>query len=113
MVPVLRTEEKGSDVNLATYLLFDSFKEPSVFDQAIVISNDSDLVEPIRLVQNECGKRVMVLNPHAGRKGSRVSYHLQQVAAEVRPIYPAAVRNSQFSSVLTDATGHFGKPPSW
>src|SRR5690606_8696650 len=46
---VMKTEEKGSDVNLATYLLVDAFDD--VFDVAVIVSNDSDLKEPISVVR--------------------------------------------------------------
>ena len=55
-VEVLKTEEKGSDVNLATHLLVDAFDGD--FDVAVVISNDSDLVEPITVVRERFGLRV-------------------------------------------------------
>ena len=61
-VKVIKTEEKGSDVNLATYLLVDAFTGD--FDQAIVVSNDSDLCEPIRIVRDDFGLPVHVVNPH-------------------------------------------------
>ena len=51
MVDVIKTEEKGSDVNLAAHLLRDGFTGD--FDVAVVVSNDSDLLEPIRIVQAE------------------------------------------------------------
>lgn len=47
-VEVVKTEEKGSDVNLATYLLADAFRAD--VESLVVVSNDSDLMEPIRLV---------------------------------------------------------------
>jgi hypothetical protein len=62
-VEVIKTEEKGSDVNLATYLLLDAFRKDS--DAAVVISNDSDLCEPIRIVQNEFKMPVGLLIPHS------------------------------------------------
>ena len=46
LVKVVKNEEKGSDVNLATWLLIDAFDK--AFDAAVVITNDSDLAEPIR-----------------------------------------------------------------
>jgi uncharacterized LabA/DUF88 family protein len=49
LVKVIDTKEKGSDVNLASYLLLDGFKQE--YDAAVVISNDSDLAEPIKLVR--------------------------------------------------------------
>src|SRR5947208_16760199 len=59
-VEVIRTEEKGSDVNLATMLLVDSFAEE--FELAVVISNDSDLAMPIEVVR-QMGFDVGILNP--------------------------------------------------
>ncbi len=47
-VRILKTEEKRSDVNLATMLLIDCFDDD--FDEAVVISNDSDLTLPIDYV---------------------------------------------------------------
>lgn len=49
IVEVWDTEEKGSDVNLATYLLIDAFNQD--YEQAVIISNDSDLAFPIRVVR--------------------------------------------------------------
>jgi len=43
---VIKTEEKGSDVNLATHLLHDAHR--GWFEAAVIVSNDSDLLEPIK-----------------------------------------------------------------
>ena len=48
---VFKTEEKGSDVNIATYMLTDAFRKDC--DQLIVITNDSDLAEPVRIINKE------------------------------------------------------------
>jgi hypothetical protein len=45
---IVKAEEKGSDVNLASHLVNDGWK--NIFDVAVVVSNDTDLVEPIRIV---------------------------------------------------------------
>ena len=45
MVQVLNMEEKGSDVNVATHLLLDVFRQD--VDAVVVVSNDSDLRLPI------------------------------------------------------------------
>ncbi len=44
-VKVIKTEEKGSDVNLATYLLVDAFRDDA--EAFVVVSNDSDLTEEV------------------------------------------------------------------
>lgn len=64
MVSVADREEKGSDVNVATYLLLDALQDPPAIDAAIVISNDSDLEMPVF----ETRKRmpVGVVNPRRG-----------------------------------------------
>ena len=43
---VWKTEEKGSDVNLGAHLVRDAFLKK--FDIAAVLTNDTDLAEPIR-----------------------------------------------------------------
>jgi uncharacterized LabA/DUF88 family protein len=67
-VEVIKTEEKGSDVNLATYLLLDACRGDC--DVAVVVTNDSDLKEPITIVREDLGMTVGVVNPHPPRKRS-------------------------------------------
>jgi uncharacterized LabA/DUF88 family protein len=50
-VKVFKTEEKGSDVNLALHLLNDAWLDE--YDCAVVVSNDSDLAESLRLVKSQ------------------------------------------------------------
>jgi hypothetical protein len=81
-VYVVKTGEKGSDVNLATYLLADAFQQDC--EVAIVVSNDSDLVEPIKIARRKTGIDVGVLNPE--RKKKRRATSLYQVASFQRII---------------------------
>jgi NYN domain len=108
-VRVLKSEEKGSDVNLATLLLVDAFDGD--FEQAVVVSNDSDLALPIELVQTKFGLPVVVLFPCGG--GRKPSYHLSKVAAASPIISTANLAASQFPATLTDAVGPFHKPATW
>ncbi len=59
-VRVWDPEEKGSDVNLATYLVRDGFRKE--YEVAVVISDDSDLLEPVRVVRRELHRAVGVVN---------------------------------------------------
>ena len=59
-VKVVDPEEKGSDVNLATYLLRDGFQ--GRYEVAVVVSDDSDLLEPVRIVRRELHLPVGVVN---------------------------------------------------
>lgn len=101
-----KTEEKGSDVNLAAHLLKDAFNKS--FDVAVLITNDSDLAEPVRIVRQELGLPVGILNPH--------QYHsktLQPLATFLKRIRQSDLIASQFPPVMQDAKGTFTKPTSW
>jgi uncharacterized LabA/DUF88 family protein len=59
-VKILKYEEKGSDVNLGCHLVKDAFTDK--FDLAIVITADTDLLEPIKMViENE--KDIKLVSP--------------------------------------------------
>lgn len=103
---VYKTEEKGSDVNLAAHLVRDAFRKE--FEIAALVTNDSDLLEPIRIVRHELGLPVGILNPHP-----KPSKALQPHAVFLKQIRPRHLRRSQFPDVMTDARGQFHKPASW
>jgi len=105
-VRVIKTEEKGSDVNLATHLLRDGFRKE--YQAAVLVTNDSDLLEPVRIVRAELGLVVGILNPH--KKASRV---LAREASFVKHIRPAVLKASQFAATLKDAHGVITKPAVW
>jgi hypothetical protein len=106
LVTVLKTEEKGSDVNLATYLLADGFRND--YETAVVISNDSDLLEPMKLVRTELMKRVGILNPQR-----RPSQALLPHVTFIKQTRSGVLGASQFPVSLTDAHGTFHKPSGW
>jgi uncharacterized LabA/DUF88 family protein len=107
-VKVMKTEEKGSDVNLGCHLLLDALRKK--VDTVVVISNDSDLTEPVRLARYEAHVRVGVVNPHPPEKKSR---ELSQEANFFKQLKPSHVKTSQFEPTLVDATGTFHKPKVW
>lgn len=91
MVPevayVWKTEEKGSDVNLGVHLVRDAFTK--AFDEAAVLTNDTDLVEPIRIVTQEAGMSVTLLTPVSRLlKPSHPAASLVAVSTHVRHIEP-------------------------
>lgn len=106
VVKVIKSEEKGSDVNIATHLVRDAFT--NAFDVAVLVTNDSDLVEPIRVATLEAGKRVGVLFP--------VNYpnqSLMAVASFYLRIRPGHLRKSQFPDPVTLSAGPVWKPVTW
>ena len=110
MVQVVRYEEKRTDVNLAAYLLADCFN--GEYDQAVVISNDSDLALPIRMVRDDFGKEVVVVCPLR-----RAAYGVRELdEASTRMIHSINASHlaaSQFPDEVIDAKGTFRKPRGW
>jgi hypothetical protein len=104
-VEVHTKEEKGSDVNLACFLLDDAWRDR--YDAAVVISNDTDLVTPIRMVSQERNKAVTLVCP--GRYGAAPK--LVQVSNFVRHIRPAMLQQAQLSDSIAGTT--IRKPATW
>lgn len=108
-VRVLRTEEKRSDVNLATFLMLDCVDDE--FEEVVVISNDSDLVLPIELAAARFRKITGVISPQRRNQFSR---SLLGVANwYVREINRSVLAASQFPDVVQHPRGPITKPASW
>lgn len=104
---IIKTEEKGSDVNLATHLLHDAHLNK--FDVAVVISNDSDLLMPIKLVRSDLGKIVGILNPQ--KNPSRALLPHTNFMKQIRS---GPLSASQFPNQIIDAAGNqITKPATW
>lgn len=106
IVEVLRTDEKGSDVNLATHLIYEGMADE--YDTAVVVSNDSDLAEPVRIVTQEIHKKVGILSP-----AKYPTRELHKHCTFYKPIRHAVLAASQFPPELQDVHGKFRKPASW
>ena len=109
---VWKTEEKGSDVNIATYLLLDAFDKDC--EAAIVISNDSDLAEPIYQVKNRLKVKVVVFHPLRERTPGVVPHPnfklVRATASKSVIIKESSLIASQFPNTIADAHGTITKP---
>ena len=106
-VEVIKTEEKGSDVNLASYLLADAFRNDA--EAFVLITNDSDLMEPIRMVRHELDKVVGLLNPQP--RQSRAL--LRCKPSFVKQVRHGVASVSQLPKELYDRHGAIVRPPEW
>ena len=98
-------EEKGSDVNLAAHLLNDAWKD--LFEAAVVITNDTDLVLPIRIVTRELHRPVYVVCPGPRQMASE----LRNVATYARHIRRPMLKAAQFPDTLPGTA--IAKPIGW
>jgi len=99
-------EEKGTDVNLAIHVLNDARKNK--FQTAIIVSNDSDFAEVVKVVTKELKMKVGILNPFP-----TFNKQLTKYATFKLPIRETAILKSQFPNTLSDSTGMFTKPVGW
>lgn len=102
---VLKMEEKGSDVNLALHLYRDACQ--NLYDCAVVVSNDSDLSEALRLVKQDFNKLIGLITPtekHPARE-------LIKYADFVRRVRKGALVRAQLPNPIPGTNIH--KPDSW
>ncbi len=101
-------EEKRTDVNIATNLIADAYED--VFDVAILVSADSDLVPPIEMIRSLWpAKRIVVAFPP-----KRSSKDLRSVAHNIFYINETTIRLSQLPNPVRKADGsHIWKPAEW
>ena len=107
-VLVRDSEEKGSDVNLATRLLVDGFN--GEYEQAVVVSNDADFSGAMRYVRDGLGLRVTLVNPDPSNSSPR---ELADAATYVKRLWKSHLRRSQLPNTLRDDMGVITKPAGW
>jgi hypothetical protein len=100
-VPVWKNEEKGSDVNLALHVLNDAWRD--AYDCAVIVSNDSDLAESLRLVKAQNGKIIGLVTPGAPKR--KTSRELRVHADFVAPIRTWMLRDAPQATALVVKSG--------
>ena len=91
---------------MASHLINDGYQ--GRYEVAVLVTNDSDLLEPIKIVRKVLNLPVGLLNPH--KKPSRV---LLNHASFTKPIRKGVLAASQFPDVMRDKQGTFHKPVGW
>lgn len=107
-VRVKRPEEKGTDVALASHLLVDAFDGAA--DSFAVVTNDSDLVPPMRMLAAR-GRSLALVSV----AGDRYNKAFASIGLEtVRQIRAGTLASSQFPDSLEDAAGRIlHRPRRW
>ena len=100
--------EKMTDVNIATEMLTDAFKDR--FDTALLISADSDLKRPLVAIRSLFpNKKILVAFPPERR-----SWDLRNIAHGFISIGEYELRNSQFPDVIVKPAGYIlRRPEEW
>ena len=104
-------EEKETDVNIATHIMYDCCKEN--ISSIVLLSNDTDLKLPIWFARKKFKNRVIVITPPENRKGSltlkTAQQHLQKISHKNISLEEVHFKNNQFPDVV----GGISKPKSW
>jgi uncharacterized LabA/DUF88 family protein len=103
---VYKSEEKGSDVNLAAHLLRDAYRGDCKC--AVVISNDSDLITPIRMAKADCGLTIGLVPPRP--KGSIELKQLADFKVDPRTQW---LVTSQLPDLVATPAGVVQRPHTW
>jgi len=100
--------EKMTDVNIATELLADGFA--NLFDTALLISADSDLVGPVKRVLHLFpSKRVVIYFPP-----NRHSVDLSKIASRVLHVSRDILIKNQLPDIIQKADGYsLTRPSRW
>jgi len=108
LVDVVKTEEKGTDVNLAVQMAVDAVRND--FDYAMLFSNDSDMAYAVQIASQECKKKVGL---YIARKAV-LSKVLKENVSYIRSITPAILAAHQFpNEIKTSSERVIKKPKDW
>jgi len=105
---VIKPEEKGSDVNLAVHLVNDAWR--NLYDIALVISNDSDLAEGIKIVKECCNKEIVLANPFQWKRTGTAT-ELKSLHLSFRKIRDNQLEKCQLPDKIPNTNIH--RPIEW
>ena len=109
IVKLSKFEEKGSDVNLASYMLLDCFLGHC--DVPVLISNDLDFLTPLKIIKEVLKKPIGLITPDTKKKAALID--LKKYASFHRAISEDQLQKSQFQKEMKDDRGAFYCPKQW
>jgi uncharacterized LabA/DUF88 family protein len=110
-VLVHKMEEKGSDVNVGTLMLVDAYE--NTCDVAVLVSNDSDLAMPLKVVVERLGRPVTLVNPYDANPSNVLRKQLGD-SPSIRRLRQSVLAASQFPNPVVGQSGNLiHKPSTW
>ena len=114
IITVTKWEEKKSDVNIASHIVYDVCKKK--IDCVALLSNDTDLTTPLEFVKYRLKKKIVIITPTKRLENPKNSIHPNRTHIELKKLSQVNLsmkehhlKNSQFSDVVN---GVF-KPKKW
>ena len=106
VVVIRKQEEKESDVNIATHIIYDSCCED--IDSIVLLSNDSDLKAPLYFAKKKLNKKIVVISP-----AKKVQVDLRKIAHFSKCIPHTIIGSCQFPDEVRTKQRVTRKPVSW
>ena len=104
-VKVLKFEEKETYVNIASHIVYDSCKKN--IDCIVLLSNDTDLTTPLKIVKYKLKKKVVIITPTKSLENpgdpilrNRSHIELRKLSKVNLSIEEHHLKNSQFPDVV-------------
>jgi len=115
LVCVAKQEEKGTDVNLCAHMIRDGFR--AEYEAAAVLTSDSDLEEPFRIVAEELGLPVILLHPYVADSNGTLREPARKLRVyadgRIKKIREGLLGACQLPDILHDSIGQITRPFEW
>ena len=113
-VKIFKPEEKETDVNIASHIVYDACKEN--IDCVVLLSNDTNLKTPLKFVKYRLKKKVVIItptkrleNPSEPIRSNKSHIELRKLSNANLSIEELHLKDSQFPDVVN---GIF-RPKDW
>ena len=113
-VKILKFEEKETDVNIASHIVYDSCKEN--ISSIVLLSNDTDLKTPLEIVKYKLKKKVVIITPTKSLESledpiipNRSHIELRKLSKANLSITESHLKGSLFPNVVNGIS----KPKGW
>ena len=113
-VKIFKPEEKETDVNIASHIVYDSCKEN--IDCIVLLSNDTDLKTPLKFVKYRLKKRVIIITPTQRLESPGDPILSNKSHIELRKLSNVNLRIEEHHlkhSQFPDVVNGISKPKSW
>ena len=114
IVTVTKWEEKKSDVNISSHIVYDGCREN--IDCIALLSNDTDLTTPLEIIKYRLKKKVVIITPTQrvvnlgdDLRSSKSHIELRKLSRVNLKIEEQHLKDSQFPDVVNNIR----KPKSW
>jgi len=106
-IRVIKNEEKGTDVNIASHMILDALDGAA--QRLALVSNDSDLVFPVREIISRWQIPVEIFSPRTTKCAA-----LECAATSMNIIHTGTIARCMLPDTVTDHDGAIiTKPPHW